>query len=284
MPLAPQLDSLIDLALAEDLGPGDVTSEATVAEDALGRAEVVAKQSLVLAGGEVFARVFARLDPRVEVELHHPDGTRIEPGDLAIGLAGPMRSLLSGERLALNFLMHLSGVATHTAELRGRMVGHDRVALLDTRKTTPGMRALEKAAVRAGGGTNHRHGLFDGVLIKDNHIAAAGSVSAAVHLARRHAHHLLKIQVEVLDVDGVEQALVAGADALLLDNMDEAGLRAAVSKARELKPEAFLEASGNMTAERLAGVAACGVDAISVGGLTHSAPAADLSLRVLAEA
>ncbi|MFH1812205.1 MAG: carboxylating nicotinate-nucleotide diphosphorylase [Pseudomonadota bacterium] len=279
--LSPHLDALIALALAEDLGPGDVTSLATIDDDAVARAEVRAKQDLVLAGVEVFTRVFERLDPRVQVVARFCDATRVRKGDVVLEVTGPTRSLLGGERVGLNFLMHLSGIATHTAQLRTRLKMFPTVALLDTRKTTPGLRDLEKAAVRAGGGVNHRHGLFDGVLIKDNHITAAGSVAAAVHLARRHAHHLLKVQVEASTLDQVEQALVAGADALLLDNMDDALLRSAVQVARALKPDAFLEASGNMTAERLSAVAATGVDAISMGGLTHSAVAVDLSMKLV---
>jgi nicotinate-nucleotide pyrophosphorylase (carboxylating) len=278
---SPHVDVLIDLALAEDLGHGDVTSLVTVDADATARAEVRAKQDLVLCGVEVCARVFEKVDPRVQVEPRYPDAARIKKGDVVIVVSGPTRSLLAGERVALNFLMHLSGIATHTAHLRHRLALFPSVALLDTRKTTPGLRALEKAAVLAGGGVNHRHGLFDGVLIKDNHVSAAGSVAAAVHLARKGAHHLLKVQCEVRTLDEVEQALVAGADALLLDNMDDALLRSAVQVARELKPGAFLEASGNMTAERLSAVATTGVDAISMGGLTHSAPAADLSMKLV---
>lgn len=281
--LAPHVEALIDLALAEDLGHGDVTSLATVETDAQARAEVRAKQDLVLCGVDVFVRVFAKVDPRMQVAPRFPDATRVRKGDVVIEVEGPTRALLAGERVGLNFLMHLSGIATHTAQLRHRLALFPSVALLDTRKTTPGLRALEKAAVLAGGGVNHRHGLYDGVLIKDNHVTAAGSVAAAVHLARRQAHHLLRIQCEVRTLDEVEQALVAGADALLLDNMDDALLRSAVQVARELKPAAFLEASGNMTAERLSAVAATGVDAISVGGLTHSAPAADLSMKLVQE-
>ncbi|MBN2362045.1 MAG: carboxylating nicotinate-nucleotide diphosphorylase [Deltaproteobacteria bacterium] len=272
------LDRIIALALAEDIGQGDVTTDATVPARALGRAEVIAKQPLVLAGLDVFARVYRQVDRRVAVVTELTDGAEVAAGAIALRLDGPTRALLTGERVALNFLMHLSGVATWTRRLRAAIADRPQVKLLDTRKTLPGLRALEKAAVVAGGGANHRHGLFDGVLIKENHILAAGSIGAAIERARRHAHHLLRVQCEVTNLDELDQALAAGADALLLDNMDQALLRQAVQRSRERRPEVFLEASGNMTAERLPLVAATGVDGISVGGLTHSAPAVDLSL------
>jgi len=275
-----QLDQIIALALAEDIGLGDVTTEATVPAGAVGQAEVIAKQPLVLAGLDVFVRVYRLVDRRVSIVGDLADGAAVAAGTSVLRLAGPTRALLTGERVALNFLMHLSGVATLTRRLRDAIADHPQVRLLDTRKTTPGLRALEKAAVVAGGGANHRHGLFDGILIKENHIRAAGSIRAAVQQARQHAHHLLKVQCEVTDLDELDQALAAGADALLLDNMDAALLQQAVQRSRSQRPAVFLEASGNMTIERMPAVAATGVDGISVGGLTHSAPAVDLSFQL----
>ena len=274
------LDQLIDLAIAEDEGPGDVTTAATVPPEARGQARIVAKGPLVLAGREVAERVYARVDARVEVRFANDDGAALPGGALIAELSGPLRGILRGERCALNFLMRLSGIATGVRRLRDLIADHPDVALLDTRKTTPGHRGLEKAAVRAGGGRNHRFGLFDGILIKENHIRAAGSVGEAVTRARRGAHHLLRIQCEVTTPEEVEAALAAGADALLLDNMDAGALRRAVTLARSRQPGVFLEASGNMTAERLPRVAATGVDAISIGAVTHSAQAADISLLV----
>jgi len=279
----PGLDRIVDLALEEDVGPGDITAEATVPAAAQGRAELVAKEPFVLAGGAVFTRVFARVDDRVEVELRHADGDDVASGAVVATLRGPLRAILIGERTALNFLMRLSGIATGVRAMRDLLTAHPQVALLDTRKTSPGLRALEKAAVLAGGGSNHRIGLFDGVLIKENHIAAAGGVAIAVQRARARAHHLLRVQCEVTELEQIDAALDAGADALLLDNMDEPLLRQAVARARGKRADVFLEASGNMTAERLPRVAACGVDAISMGALTHSARAVDVSLRVTAD-
>lgn len=281
----PTLDStteaLIQLALTEDLGTGDVTTESTVAAEAVSQAEVIAKQDLVFAGAAVFARVFAVIDPRVELLDMVADGQQLKAGERVVLLRGPSRALLIGERLALNFAMHLSGIATQAALLMRKLVDFPSVRLLDTRKTTPGMRALEKAAVRAGGAHNHRFALYDAVLIKENHIVAAGSIARAVAGAKNTAHHLLKIEVEVTTLDELEQALAAGADAVLLDNMDNALTAQAVQKVRAQRPEVFVEASGNMSAPRLTEVAACGVDAISMGALTHSVISADLSLRFL---
>jgi len=282
--LAPAVERLIDLALDEDVGAGDVTTEACVAADARGRAVLLAKEPFVLAGGAVFARVFQRVDAEVQVELRFADGDQIEVGAEVAVVRGPLRAILVAERVALNFLMRLSGIASGVRDMRALIAAYPGVALLDTRKTTPGLRALEKAAVRAGGGTNHRHGLFDGVLIKDNHIAAAGGVAEAIQRARAHCHHLLRVQCEVSSSDQIAEALDAGAGALLLDNMDEPTLKRAVEQARALRADVFLEASGNMTAARLPRVAACGVDAISVGALTHGARAVDVSLMVAAAA
>jgi nicotinate-nucleotide pyrophosphorylase (carboxylating) len=271
------IDALIDLALAEDVGHGDLTTEATVDVDATGRAVVVAKEPLTVSGLGVFARVFARVDARVQCGHRHRDGDVVAVGDEVVELRGPSRAMLTGERTAMNFLMRLSGIATQARKLRELIASYPQVALLDTRKTTPGMRALEKRAVVDGGCANHRFGLFDGILIKENHIVAAGGVANAIARARRRAHHLIKIECEVARIEQLEEAITAGADAVLLDNMSDEQIATAVKMAREEKFPIFVEASGNMTGERLLAVAATGVDAISMGALTHSARSVDMS-------
>jgi nicotinate-nucleotide pyrophosphorylase (carboxylating) len=285
--IEPHLDRLIDLAFEEDLaGAGDVTTRATVPPATRGIASVRAKERLVLAGVDVFVRVFQRLDPSVELELLHKDGDVVDKGTVVIRAQGPAPSLLIGERPALNFLMRLSGIATLTAQMVEAVRGTG-TRVVDTRKTTPGWRQIEKAAVRAGGGGNHRTGLFDGVLIKDNHIEAAGGVRAAVERARAHAHHLLKIEVECADLAQVDECLALGVDGLLLDNMDEPTMAEAVRRVRAHPSQQAagalritLEASGNMTLERLPKVAATGVDIISMGALTHQARSVDLSMKL----
>jgi nicotinate-nucleotide pyrophosphorylase (carboxylating) len=280
----PTTAQLIDLALAEDVGTGDVTTLGCVPPEATARARVVAKEGLVLAGTAVFTAVFARVDPAVRVELAAQDGEPLEPGREALRLAGSARSLLVGERTALNFLQRLSGIATLTRQMAEALAPFPGTRLIDTRKTTPGWRSLEKAAVVAGGGRNHRHGLFDGVLIKDNHIAAAGGVGQAIEAAHKTAHHLLKIECEVTDFEELAQALAAGVDGVLLDNMDDATLAEAVRlvKAHEAATgrRVFTEASGNMSLARLPKVGEAGVDLVSVGALTHSARAMDLSMKL----
>ena len=267
---------LIEAALAEDLGDGDVTSDSVVPADARARARIVQKEPGVLYGldlaGEVFARTGAATFDKLVVESQWRDGV---PAEVAL-ITGPARALLAAERTALNFLGHLSGIATLTARYVEAVRGSG-AAILDTRKTTPGLRVLEKAAVAAGGGTNHRAGLYDAILIKENHAALAGGVGAAVERARA-AHPLLEIEVECRDVDEVREALSAGADRLLLDNMDADVLRAAVAERDSSGAAAKLEASGGITLDNVAEIAATGVELISIGALTHSAPALDLSL------
>jgi nicotinate-nucleotide pyrophosphorylase (carboxylating) len=275
--IAPVIDRLIDLALEEDLGPGDVTTRAMVPPELMGEAQIRAKEPLVVAGLPVAARVFARLDPALTFDPQAADGQEVAGGQVLARLTGPVASILTGERVALNFLQHLSGIATFTRQMAAQISG-STAALVDTRKTTPGWRVLEKYAVRLGGGRNHRFGLYDGVLIKNNHLTAVGAISAAVHRARERAPHLLKIEVEVTDLAGLEEALNAGADLILLDNMDNATLKQAVELTRG---RAILEASGAMTRERLPQVAATGVNFISMGALTHSAPAVDIHLRLV---
>jgi nicotinate-nucleotide pyrophosphorylase (carboxylating) len=267
---------LIEAALAEDLGPGDVTSDSVVPADARARARIIQKAPGVLHGlglaAEVFERTGAESFDKLVVEGQWRDGV---PAEVAL-VGGPARAILAGERTALNFLAHLSGIATLTARYVEAVRG-TRASILDTRKTTPGLRALEKAAVAAGGGANHRAGLYDAILIKENHAALAGGVGAAVERARA-AHPELEVEVECRDLDEVREGLAAGADRLLLDNMDADGLRAAVAERDSSGSEARLEASGGITLANVASVAATGVEEISIGALTHSAPALDLSL------
>lgn len=273
-----QIDRLVALALEEDLGSsGDVTSQALIPAEQLGRAEFLAKEELVLAGTDVVRRTFRAVDPSIEVEIALSDGARVAKGQVFGCVRGPLRGILVGERTALNFVQRLSGVATASARAAAALQG-TRCRVLDTRKTTPGWRVLEKAAVRAGGATNHRYGLFDGVLIKDNHLAAVGSIAEAVRRARAAVHHLMKVEVEVVDLRGVEEALAAGADAVLLDNMDTAAMRRAVEL---VAGRALIEASGGITLERLREIAEAGVDLVSMGALTHSARGVDISLEVV---
>ena len=247
----------------------------------MGIATVRAKEDLVLAGVDVFVRVFQRLDPRVELTVMRADGDRLKKGDEVIIARGLASSLLVGERPALNFMMRLSGIATLTAKMMSAVAGTS-ASVVDTRKTTPGWRSLEKAAVRAGGGKNHRVGLFDGVLIKDNHLEAAGGVENAVAGARAGVHHLMKVEVECATLAQVDECLSVGVDGVLLDNMDNATMAAAVQKIRAHARSAHvvIEASGNMSFERLPGVAATGVDLISMGALTHQAQSVDLSMKL----
>ena len=269
-------ERLLDIALEEDLLLGDATSEATIDATATGAARFLAKEDLVVAGTAVAARVFERLGASCRFEVE--DGDLVAQGTWFGRAEGPVRALLGAERTSLNFLQRLSGVATATRRCVDALAaGGGRTRLLDTRKTTPGWRLLEKAAVRAGGGTNHRVSLGDGVLIKDNHVAACGGVAEAVRRAKERAGAMLRIEVEVVDLPGLEAAIAAGADIVLLDNMDDASVGEAVRLARG---RVKLEASGNMTLERLPRIAATGVDFVSMGAITHSARAVDISLEL----
>lgn len=276
-PTSHLLDRLIDLALEEDLGTGDVTTMALIPPALQGEAHVRAKQDLVVAGLPLAARVFCKVDSSLIFEPQMEEGALAAAGTVLARLTGPVAGILTGERTALNFLQRLSGIATFTRQMVSLIAG-SAAALVDTRKTTPGWRALEKYAVRLGGARNHRAGLYDGVLIKNNHITAAGSITQAVKQARQQAHHLLKIEVEVTGLAGLEEALAAGADVIMLDNMDEAAMTQAVKISAG---RALLEASGEINADRLPKVAATGVNLISMGALTHSAPAADIHLRLI---
>lgn len=270
------LDALLRRALSEDIGQGDITSEAIFTADHESKGYLIAKQDLVLAGLTVFARVFSLLDEKVTVILHNVDGDRIESGRKFAHLQGPTRSLLSGERVALNFLQRLTGIATETSRYVAAC-GNYGTMIVDTRKTTPGLRMLEKYAVTVGGGRNHRYGLDSLVLIKDNHIQAAGGILAAVRQVRTRLSPFIKIEVEVETLSQVADALAAGADVIMLDNMPLPLIEEAV---RIINRRALVEASGNITAEKVAALAASGVDLISSGALTHSVKAADISLRL----
>ena len=271
------LDRLIDLALAEDVGPGDLTSEALIPEDATGRAEFLCKERMVLAGTEAAARTFRAVDPRCRPSFFVEEGRVIEAGTVFGCVDGPTRALLTGERTALNFLQRLCGVATLTRTWVERLAG-SHLQLLDTRKTVPGFRALEKAAVRAGGGRNHRFALYDGVLIKDNHLAAVGSIEEAIARARSRAPLLTKIEVEVVDVAGAERAAAAGADVILLDNMPDAMIAESV---RAIGGRALAEVSGGVSLDRLERLAATGADFVSAGAITHQARAVDISFNLV---
>lgn len=270
------IERLLDLALEEDLSLGDATSEATLDPQAQAEAVFLVKEDLVLAGTAVAARVFERLG--ASCSFGRGDGARAARGEVVGTARGSVPALLASERTALNFLQRLSGVATATRRaVEALATGGPRTRLLDTRKTTPGWRLLEKAAVRAGGGTNHRLSLGDGILIKDNHVAACGGVGEAVRRAKARANALLRVEVEVVDLPGLAAAIAAGADIVLLDNMDDATIAEAV---RLAAGRVKLEASGNMTLERLPRVAATGVDFVSMGAVTHSARAVDISFEL----
>jgi nicotinate-nucleotide pyrophosphorylase (carboxylating) len=273
----PAVDALIRTALAEDVGRGDLTTQLTVPAGTQATATIMAKQAGVLAGMPLLEKVFrAAGDGAVRVDALSHDGTAFAAGATLATVAGQATTLLIGERLALNLLQRLSGIATLTRQFVTSVAGTN-ARIVDTRKTTPGLRALEKYAVRMGGGHNHRLGLDDGILIKDNHIVAAGGIAAALGRARAGAPHTIKIEIECTTLAEVDEALAAGADAILLDNMTVEQLAAAV---RRIKRRAVVEASGGVTLQTVRAIAETGVDLISVGALTHSAPAIDLSMKI----
>ena len=277
MPLPRLLvEPIVRAALLEDLGrAGDITTDAIVPSSARFEAVIAARQDGVVSGVDAARIAFELVDPAISLTIERGDGARVAPGDAVIRLSGPARGILTAERVALNLLCRLSGVATATASLVDAARPHGPARIVCTRKTTPGLRALEKHAVRAGGGSNHRFGLDDAVLIKDNHIAVAGGVRAAIKRARSGVGHLVKIEVEVDTLAQLEQALSVGADAVLLDNMSPDTLREAV---RMVAGRAITEASGRIDRESVGAVAASGVDLISVGWITHSAAIIDLGL------
>lgn len=268
---------IVRAALEEDIGPGDITTEAVVPAGARAEAVILAKEEGVIAGLPVAEAAFRELDPNMHFTALCRDGDRVSRGQAVARVEGSARAILTAERVALNLLQRLSGVATITARLCEKVRG-TKARLVDTRKTTPGLRALEKYAVRAGGGSNHRLGLYDAILIKDNHIVLAGGIPAAVAAARARAGHTVKIEVEVETLAQLDEALAAGADIILLDNMDIETMCLAVQGAAG---RALLEASGGITEATVAEVARTGVDVISVGALTHSVKALDLSLEVV---
>ncbi|HOV70416.1 MAG TPA: carboxylating nicotinate-nucleotide diphosphorylase [Clostridia bacterium] len=268
-------DELIVRALNEDIGIGDITTLATVPAEKEITGRFISKECGVICGVQVMKRIFELVDPGIIININVQDGASVKTGETIAEIKGNARSILAGERVALNFLQRLSGIATKTRELCKELEG-TKARVCDTRKTTPGLRALEKYAVRTGGGVNHRFGLFDGVLIKDNHITAAGGIKNAVKAARQNATHMLRIEVETETLDQVREALDAGADVIMLDNMSLDMMREAV---KIINHRAIVEASGNMGEKSLKEVAATGVDLISVGALTHTVKALDISLR-----
>ena len=272
-----RVDRIIEYALREDLGDGDVTTNSLATEKEDSKAVIRAKAKGVIAGLPIAKRVFQKLDPTVVCVDNISDGENIKPGDILSEINGGTRAILSGERLALNILQRLSGIATLTSKYVKAVEGLP-VKILDTRKTAPGLRILDKYAVSVGGGFNHRFGLFDGVLIKDNHIAIAGGISEAVAVIRKRYKQKYKIEIETTDMDQVKEALIAGADIIMLDNMSPEQMRKAV---RLIDRNALVEASGGITLRNVRDVAETGVNFISVGALTHTAPALDIGLYMV---
>ena len=272
-----QADHLILEALKEDISSEDVTTNSVMKEAVAGEVDLICKQDGIIAGLEVFERVFTLLDPDTKAELYCKDGEEVKNGQLMGKVKGDIRVLLSGERVALNYLQRMSGIATYTNSV-AKLLERSKIKLLDTRKTTPNMRIFEKYAVRAGGGYNHRYNLSDGVLLKDNHIGAAGSVTKAVQMAIEYAPFVRKIEVEVENLDMVKEAVEAGADIIMLDNMSPEDMKKAVEL---IDGRAQTECSGNVTKENIARLTEIGVDYISSGALTHSAPILDISLKNL---
>ncbi|HIZ14065.1 MAG TPA: carboxylating nicotinate-nucleotide diphosphorylase [Candidatus Mediterraneibacter stercorigallinarum] len=272
-----QADHLILEALKEDISSEDVSTNAVMKEAVRGQVDLICKEDGVIAGLDVFQRVFQLLDGETEAEFYCKDGDEVKKGQLMGRVMGDIRILLSGERVALNYLQRMSGIATYTRSVAKLLEGTG-TKLLDTRKTTPNMRIFEKYAVRVGGGYNHRYNLSDGVLLKDNHIGAAGGVARAVRMAKEYAPFVRKIEIEVENLDMVREAVEAGADIIMLDNMSPEEMREA---ARIIDGRAQTECSGNVTKENIAGLAEIGVDYISSGALTHSAPILDISMKNL---
>ena len=272
-----QADQLIRMALQEDITSEDVSTNAVMPTATRGTVDLIAKEDGVVAGLEIYARVFKILDEKTEIELHCKDGDEVKKGELMATVTGDIRVLLSGERVALNYLQRMSGIATYTRQVAKLLEGSN-VTLLDTRKTTPNCRVFEKYAVRVGGGHNHRYNLSDGVLLKDNHIGAAGSVAKAVRMAKAYAPFVRKIEIEVETLDQVKEAVEAGADIIMLDNMTPEVMKQAVEL---IDGRAQTECSGNITKENIQKIREFGVDFVSSGALTHSAPILDISMKNL---
>ena len=272
-----QADQLIRMALQEDITSEDVSTNAVMPTATRGNVDLIAKEDGVVAGLEIYARVFKILDEKTEIEFHCKDGDEVKKGELMATVTGDIRVLLSGERVALNYLQRMSGIATYTRQVAKLLEGSN-VTLLDTRKTTPNCRVFEKYAVRVGGGHNHRYNLSDGVLLKDNHIGAAGSVAKAVRMAKAYAPFVRKIEIEVETLDQVKEAVEAGADIIMLDNMTPEVMKQAVEL---IDGRAQTECSGNITKENIQKIREIGVDFVSSGALTHSAPILDISMKHL---
>ncbi len=273
------VDNLIMMALREDISSEDVTTNAIMREARMGNAKLICKEDGVVAGLEIFKRVFELLDDTVEVKLYYKDGDVVKNKDILGEVTGDIRVILSGERTALNYLQRMSGIATYTRNVV-ELLGDSKTKLLDTRKTTPNMRIFEKYAVKCGGGLNHRYNLSDGILIKDNHIGAAGSITKAVEMAKEYAPFVRKIEVEVENLDMVKEAVEAGADIIMLDNMSHEDMKKAIDI---IGGRAKTECSGNVTKHNIKALTDIGVDYISSGALTHSAPILDVSLKNLHE-
>lgn len=275
------IDRLIDLSFAEDIGDGDHTTLSTIGSDAMGRQHLLVKEEGILAGVDIARRVFAKFDPSLKMTIYINDGAHVKPGDIAFVVEGPVRSLLQTERLMLNIMQRMSGVATMTHTYQSRLEGLS-CHVLDTRKTTPGMRILEKEAVRIGGGMNHRIGLFDMILIKDNHVDFAGGIDKAVARAKSYCKEKgkdLRIEVEVRNTDEIRQALAADVDRIMLDNFTPEATAEAVKLIRSVNPNVEIESSGGITLDTLRAYGEAGVDFVSVGALTHSVKGLDLSFK-----
>ena len=272
-----QADQLIRMALQEDITSEDVSTNAVMPTATKGTVELIAKEDGVIAGLDIYARVFTILDEKTEIDLHCKDGDEVKKGELMATVTGDIRVLLSGERVALNYLQRMSGIATYTRQVAKLLEG-SKVTLLDTRKTTPNCRVFEKYAVRVGGGCNHRYNLSDGVLLKDNHIGAAGSVTKAIQMAKAYAPFVRKIEIEVETLEQVKEAVEAGADIIMLDNMTPEVMKQAVEL---IDGRAQTECSGNITKENIQKIREIGVDFVSSGALTHSAPILDISMKNL---
>ena len=272
-----QADQLIRMALQEDITSEDVSTNAVMPTATKGTVELIAKEDGVIAGLDIYARVFTILDEKTEIDFHCKDGDEVKKGELMATVTGDIRVLLSGERVALNYLQRMSGIATYTRQVAKLLEG-SKVTLLDTRKTTPNCRVFEKYAVRVGGGCNHRYNLSDGVLLKDNHIGAAGSVTKAIQMAKAYAPFVRKIEIEVETLEQVKEAVDAGADIIMLDNMTPDMMKEAVQL---IDGRAQTECSGNITKENIAKICEIGVDFVSSGALTHSTPILDISMKNL---
>ena len=272
-----QADQLIRMALQEDITSEDVSTNAVMPTATKGTVDMIAKEDGVIAGLDIYGRVFTILDEKTEIDFHCKDGDEVKKGELMATVTGDIRVLLSGERVALNYLQRMSGIATYTRQVAKLLEG-SKVTLLDTRKTTPNCRVFEKYAVRVGGGCNHRYNLSDGVLLKDNHIGAAGSVTKAIQMAKAYAPFVRKIEIEVETLEQVKEAVEAGADIIMLDNMTPEVMKQAVEL---INGRAQTECSGNITKENIQKIREIGVDFVSSGALTHSAPILDISMKNL---